>query len=52
MEDMQEYHRCLDVIGLTNHIEADPVEENDEIELINDEKPLEELITPKVQDNI
>jgi len=28
MDDMHEYRRCLDVIGETNHIEADPVEEN------------------------
>ena len=35
MEDMQEYLRCLEVIGQCNHIEADPVEENDDLELID-----------------
>ena len=27
MEDMDEYNRCLEIIGITNHIEAEVADE-------------------------
>ena len=55
MEDMHEYLRCLDVIGLCNHIEADPPDENDDrhkYDLMNDEPKEEELASPKANEDI